>query len=259
MNINCDFNQVLEKIIECLNTKTPFLALRYGDGEAILLKNKDKTAIEHIFFRQLNEIPVKANVDKIRNNLIETLNNADLIGIPTKYHLRIGGYWTESLDIMKEFCLVKTTNFGSIDFHYEFLRKWETKESCYDKLLANTKELFIISCRDLAKGFSKRFNIENVTILQVPPEMMFEEKKFVGKKHYPDRFQEICQIIENLGDLKGKLLLYGAGFVGKIYGLNWKNRGGVAVDIGSVFDVLAGKNTRGQGCGPTSLIQEYKI
>ncbi|MDD5649606.1 MAG: hypothetical protein PHF86_04200 [Candidatus Nanoarchaeia archaeon] len=258
MNINNDFNQVFLKIITSLNENRSFLALRYGDGEAILLKNNEKNIVEHIFSRQLNEILKKESIEEIRKNLIETINNADLLGIPTEYHLSLGSCWTESLNILKIYCNIKTTDFGSIDFHYEFLRNWESRESCYDKLLLNRQDLYIISCRDLARQFSKRFNITNVQFIPVPPEMMFEEKRY-RSKHYPDRFLEIQQIIKNLGDLKGKLLLYGSGFVGKIYGLFWKNQGGVAVDIGSVFDVFAGKDTRGPNCSPTTIKTTYKV
>ena len=46
------------------------------------------------------------------------------------------------------------------------------------------------------------------------------------------------------GDLRGTLVLVGAGFLGKLYCQAAKNSGAVAVDFGSAFDILAGVVTR---------------
>lgn len=258
MKINYNFEDVFNIIKDSLVLRTPFLAMRYGDGEAILLENKDRNLIKHIFERQLGAILEQNDIDIIRNNLIETLNKADLLGIPTKWHLTTGGYWSPSIDILNGNCSVSARKFGSIDFHHEFLRNWDTKASCYDLLLNNLSELYTISCRNLSGGFYKRFNISKIESIDIPPEMMFENKTFTGLPHYPDRFLEIKNKIQAMGSLNGKLLLYGAGFVGKIYGLFWKNQGGVAVGIGSVFDYLAGNKTRGGGCGATAIDLTYK-
>lgn len=260
MEVNTPCEVVFKIIENNIKLRTPFLATRYGDGEAILLENNNENYVNHIFKRQIGKNLDSNSIKNIRENLIETLNNSDLIGLPTNSHLkRKDVYWSKSIGILNENCSIDIKQFGSIDFHYEFLKNWENSSSYYDLLLNNIPELYIISCRNIVDGFLRRFNIGKVELMATPPEIMFENETYLGTPHYPGRFFEIKDSIESLGKLNGKLLLYGAGFIGIIYGLFWKNNGGVAVDIGSVFDKFAGKDTRGKGCGPTSIDLKYKL
>jgi UDP-N-acetyl-D-mannosaminuronic acid transferase (WecB/TagA/CpsF family) len=55
---------------------------------------------------------------------------------------------------------------------------------------------------------------------------------------FPDVQQRLSQ------DLRGKLVLVGAGLFGKVYCHVAKLHGAVAIDLGSAFDVLAGLKTR---------------
>jgi UDP-N-acetyl-D-mannosaminuronic acid transferase (WecB/TagA/CpsF family) len=47
----------------------------------------------------------------------------------------------------------------------------------------------------------------------------------------------------------GSLLFVGAGIFGKIYCNWWRDRGGVAMDVGGVMDIWSGKITRGPDKG----------
>ncbi len=259
MKINIKSEDVFKIANDNLVSNTPFLAIRFGDAEAILLENTDEKQIIGIFRKQLGTILEKKDIDVIRRNLIETVNNTDLLGLPDYGHINAGGYWSKSIDILNKNCSINTNKFSSIDFHYETLRNWDSKESCYDLLLNNLPELYIISCRNINDGLFRRFKINKIESIIIPPQFIYEEKVYTGIPHYPDRFLEIKDKIQSMGDLKGKLLLYGAGFVGKIYGLFWKNNGGVAIDIGSVFDRFAGKLTRGKGKGATAIDLTYKL
>jgi hypothetical protein len=59
--------------------------------------------------------------------------------------------------------------------------------------------------------------------------------------------------------IDGNICLVGAGFIGKIY-VNWfKERGGVAMDIGAVMDLWAGKATRGPLRGTDAENLTYKL
>ncbi|MBK5928011.1 hypothetical protein [Rhodobaculum claviforme] len=61
-------------------------------------------------------------------------------------------------------------------------------------------------------------------------------------RHYPDVFETVCRQLE--GDLRGCLVLVGAGIFGKIYCHVARSSGAVALDLGSGFDILAGHKTR---------------
>ena len=76
-----------------------------------------------------------------------------------------------------------------------------------------------------------------------------------GIKLTVDRLKQISEILQESvesilsQDNHGKLCLYGAGLAGKDLGLYFKQSGGVAFDIGSIFDHWIGKQTRGKGKG----------
>ncbi len=60
--------------------------------------------------------------------------------------------------------------------------------------------------------------------------------------HYRKIFPQVINALKN--DLHGTLVLVGAGLFGKIYCHIAKQNGAVALDLGSAFDILAGKKTR---------------
>ena len=258
IRINVSPSSVSEIIYECVYFKNPLLVVRYGDGEAILVENKNQGRVDGIFKRQLNVVLNEKHVKVIQKNLIETLNESDILGV-FDYTKSLPGYWGKGEKIIEENCFIKTDIFALVDFPWTFLTGWEKKESYYDKLLKDLDDLYIISSRDLSMGFSKRFGVKKVTTLLIPPEILFEQIKPRAIAHYPQRFNEIKNEIKALGDLHGKLMLYGAGIVGKIYGLWWKQAGGVAVDVGSVLDFFAGKQTRGKGCDCNSKDSRWKL
>jgi GT-D fold-like domain len=60
--------------------------------------------------------------------------------------------------------------------------------------------------------------------------------------HYREAFPQVIDALRD--DLRGTLVLVGAGLFGKIYCNVAKQSGAVGIDLGSAFDVLAGKKTR---------------
>ena len=72
--------------------------------------------------------------------------------------------------------------------------------------------------------------------------------------HFPDGFEELRETLHV--PYPGALFLVGAGVFGKIY-CHWiKQRGGVAVDIGSIFDSWAGEGRVGH---PVRSLDEYRL
>ena len=65
-----------------------------------------------------------------------------------------------------------------------------------------------------------------------PPERPLEKKL-----HYPTIYNEIIEWIKK--NAKNRLFLIGAGPLGKDYCYQVKNNGGIAVDLGSLFDKIA--------------------
>lgn len=230
-----------------LVSSEPYALVRIGDGEGMVL-SQDKEYSDYVFKRQLDYIPEDKYV--VRDNLIQTYSQADMIGIATRKRILEGKFWSYA----KEVALDLSNNgiFCSIDIHFDFLN-----EGSYDNLLKSVDKLFYISGRDVTKGLKKRYPNLAIESFIITPELKFESDK-EKERHYPNQYLKIKDWISDL-DCSNSLCLVGAGVIGKIYNIWFKRRGGVSIDIGSIFDLWAGRKTRGKERGIDVIDNTYKL
>lgn len=233
---------IVNKLLEA----KPLSIMRLGDGEALCLNAASsysalKRASDAVIKRQLGFEPTIKQVEEIRQNLIDAYTGADIIGVPMQKNLaNLSKNWTEAEGILKENVPNCTSQICSIDVAYDMLH-----DGSYDKLLQNRHVLNYISCRDLDEGFKRKWNIKTVNQYLIAPEAKWTSG-YEGPPHYPDQFNKIPRWMEVVSERHpGSLLLVGAGVIGKIYCKWWRDRGGVAMDAGGVFDIWFGKVTRG--------------
>lgn len=130
-------------------------------------------------------------------------------------------------------------SFTSVNCHYDLGRSLRFKKS-----LEGCDALFAITCRDTSR-LEKSLG-RTVNRIIIPAENRFADSKTDGKKHFPERFNEIeCEISRSIKP--GVVVLVGAGILGKIYCAMVKDAGGIAIDVGSLMDAIADLNTRGSG------------
>jgi len=177
--------------------------------------------------------------------LIYACKKADILGIPTDRHMKINKAWRSAKRIGGSL----NENLCSIDIHYEFLNN-----GYYIELLNEIDELYYISGRNLTNIFKTKYGIKLVHEVIITPEMKWEANR-KQVPHFPNQYLKIKKWM-NSQKCGGKLCLVGAGVAGKIYCQWFKEHGGVAMDIGSIFDSWAGLVTRGKtkGIGVKSKI-----
>lgn len=242
-------------IFNILQTSRPVSIIRCGDGEGIVLNSNKglseyKTCIENVMKRQVGYEPTMTDVEAIRENLIKAYEEADIVGIPMHKNLdSLGKHWTSVEETVKPLC--KTKKFTSTDVCYDMLYEGLLEKWLRDKPVVN-----YISCRNIDEPLKRVFNIGQVNSFIIAPEVKFTS--YDGIPHYPDQFNKM-EWWMNSAPCKGNPCLVGAGVIGKIY-TNWfRDRGGVAIDIGAVFDLLAGFETRGPGRGLDKEYEKYKL
>lgn len=253
-NINFSYEDVYLLIKDHLRRQVPLSVLRYGDGEAMLLDKDLDVSQEykdHVFKRQLGNGVTDLQKQEIIDHLSYAYLNSEVIGIPTVRHERKEGYWGKAFGILND-RLKDRKDFCSIDLHFDFLNN-----QIFDKLLTDRENLFYISSSNLDQQLKDRFNIKNIYSYIIAPEMKFSPD-YNGIKHYPDHFNKVRDWIDSVG-CRGELCLVGGGVVGKLYNVWFKERGGISVDIGSVFDNWAGKLTRGVDRGANKTDNEHKL
>jgi hypothetical protein len=245
----------------------PFALVRAGDGEAACLPYEPRLAAharadardrERIWWgRPLT--PEQRS--RIAPAVARAIWDADCIGIPTLARflreLRLDHADTLTHSLTGRglrsllYCAERVTNlrspglpapvFTSCHLHQE-LAIW----TCYEELLDGIRDAVLVSCHpDLADLVRTRFNIGVAASLVLPPD----------KVSGPLVANTVCEsailpeildsVIERMGDLpRNRLVLIGAGYPGKILVDVARARGGVALDLGSIFDYWLGLRTR---------------
>jgi hypothetical protein len=121
----------------------------------------------------------------------------------------------------------------------------------YRQMLAPVSSISVVSCHDLAQTLAERFGIAVRGWFAVPPEhqyagMFHPSSAAASEPFYPAMFD---RIMENLAPLPGEVFLVAAGFLGKLLCDRIRERGGLALDIGSTADMWLGYATRSETPG----------
>jgi hypothetical protein len=251
VKINYTSSDIKTETLKCLNDKTRFSLLRMGDGEMILAYNiKDK--VDYFSRKQIGRCLTESELLTVQKDMIESVLNSTVLGLPTNKHIIQNPLWNELFNYYNN---IKKNNpnewvdknYSTIDAHFELLNSGDLFE-----ILKNVNKVVIISPRNITEQIKEKFpNITHVEYYSVPGEQTYEVIKNTDINIF-DKIIEFRDII-NSKDRGGELLLFGVGPFGKILGSDFANKNGVSLDLGSVFDLLVGKITRGPGKGATSI------
>jgi len=225
--------------------KKPFSMVRLGDGEFSIIKypkfTKEKLCRARIGRWFDSSKLTRKQIVSIRNQILNACKTADILGVPNMTEQRIYLKWRQFIKICDFYKLFKKRQ----RYYYFYL----VKDLNYKLIFKNIDMLYCITCRNIGKQIEKNFNIKMVETFLIPPERFAYSKsvnskvKWDGLPHYPELYLKIQQWLDSF-DLHGKIFLVGAGGLGKIYCLWIKQRGGIAMDIGALFDAWAGLYTR---------------
>lgn len=256
--LNIPIDQMLAWTKHLIAEKKPTSIVRYGDGEAIVLSGwSDIEKLKRVLRRQLGYVPPVEEIEAIQANLIEAYKGADIIGVPADNRFMDDPttYWHRAYSILEKNIgedVLAQKVLTDIDFHSHWL-----ETGAFDQLLTGRDNVCYISCRQLDSQLKKRFDINKVWSFIISPEMMFTSG-YKGPKHFPDQYNQIRRWVTKV-PVENNICLVGAGYVGKIY-CNWfRDLGGIAIDIGSVFDSWSGRKTRGPGRGVDAVDDQFKI
>ena len=245
-----------DDIFNVLNTNRPVSIVRAGDGEKIVLdSNKDllsyQLCVKSVMVRQMGYEPIMSDVEAIRQNLISAYGGADIVGLPMQKNLAdLNKHWKEVENVVKP--LTKTNKFCSTDIGYDLLYSGALKE-----WLTGKRQINYISCRNIDEQIKDRFKVKIVNSFIIAPEAKFTSG-YEGERHYPEMFNKMEWWLD-AAKCSGVPCLVGAGVIGKIY-TNWmRDRGGIAIDLGAVFDLWAGFSTRGPNRGLDVTDNTYKL
>jgi hypothetical protein len=247
--------------------RQPFAFVRAGDGEAACLSYEpglashakaDARERERIWWgRPLTP----ALRERIAPAVARAIWDADCIGIPTVARflrelrldradalessltgrgLRSLLYCSERFSDLRSPGLPDPI-FASCHLHQD-LAIW----NCYEELLDGVRDVVFISCHaELADLARERFGVSVAASVVVPADKVSGPFVAGPASESANLPTLLDSVIDKIGDLpRGRLVLIGAGYPGKILVSIARERGGIALDLGSIFDYWLGLRTR---------------
>lgn len=176
----------------------------------------------------------------LNRELRESVRGADIVGLPRTKQATADALWAAV-----EWAIGKHGLNGGWDATDTALHRLLQHALLYRPLLAGREFVGLISARRVGDELGRLFGIDEVHWYGVRGER--DEPGNVQIPHFPDGYERMRERLRV--PYRGALFLVGAGVFGKVY-CHWiKQRGGIAVDIGSIFDSWAGVGLVGKGEG----------
>ncbi|WP_395341974.1 hypothetical protein PN836_020565 [Ningiella sp. W23] len=239
----------VERINSALINKVPFSFIRMNDGEAAILgvgHEHDHDQAEFFYHHWWGDTNFDVNYTKwLQSELVKSAESSDILGFfdmcdkkPLKFK-RTGGMLRKGADLSKVDLFV--TPEAHLNWHSDALFK-----HIFDGL----DQVTLISCYDISKAIKRAFSFKDVTHIRIPGHAKYSNRSKMMASHPHDRFPAIMRRLN--AEAQGRVYLIGAGVLGKLYANTIKEAGGVALDIGSVFDSWVGNKSRGS-------VRKYRI
>lgn len=249
----------------------PFCFLRLGDGEGAILQGLVQDNPEG--FKKINRkkflnrwfgsasIEVEDKVESISIELKSRLDEADVLGCPQ-------WGWISSLrkknQLQPLFNAIEATipalNSGRALTDVGICLFMEQERLLVDLVRKAGSFSMITSRPELPVKLAEVTGAKIKSIYLIPPPASdpdVREGEMVRGAHLFDCFDKLRA---NLAACDGKgLFLISAGFLGKIYALDIKKQGGVAIDIGHVADRWIGYDSRPESKGPDLRLCNIKF
>jgi GT-D fold-like domain len=209
--------KIFNRIFDIMNGVT------LDDSEARVFSRRLSVAIfnaDFLGFRSLDRSFMMTETDILTeaDNLQNTFKRGEIRGLLGMLYAR------EFLDKYARAGYFSKSKLTSAWVHLGLIKDLE------EILEEATAVIVITGTEILANEFRRRLG-KRLRFIAIPPEGSRIES---SASHYQFHFP---RILESLHDLSGVLVLVGGGIFGKIYCDVAKQAGGVAVDLGSAFDV----------------------
>ena len=226
--------QVFAAVHERIAAGEPTSVIRLGDGEGAVLGFPDITTRNHIDTYLRIWLRTTAVADRELLSLADacraTVRTADVVGVPRPKQAASHPYWRAVGQALAHFGLCGNQLFTDTALHRLLQHALLLRP-----LIVDAPFLGLISSRDVADPIRELFGVREVRWYGVRGER--DEPGTVTTPHYPDGFETLRETLTV--PFRGARFLVGAGVFGKIY-CHWiKARGGIAIDIGSIFDSWA--------------------
>ncbi len=254
---SCSEN-IEKRILGAITRRHGFSLVRLGDGEGRVLGYPghftDQEVLAQVLHYQFGPESMQrvkaadpdnwigASMSFLRGKLEQSVQNADMLGVPvSEFYCGMQkaithgmlGYACAMLYAMSSTRPLKPTDYvGTNVFQLA-----AAKGAIFKNIVLQAKWIYLVGPWDLRPDLANVFGRADLNYIRVPGHYTWRGSTGFGQ--YPDLYRYVETRLLKLGDISGCLFLVGAGILGKYYCDLIKRQGGVALDIGSVFDSWA--------------------
>ncbi len=255
----------------CIDGRTPAAAIRLGDGEGVLLSGRagrDQACYDYCV-SHFGPAATPADLKQLRDTLQEAVASADVIGIrpdmvsgvlPSRDHDLPDDQFLEAFRGIfalrpAEHRLIDSTGARRLGLLHDFFCRQElppaaviTSAWCHfawsasgllARWMGSAARIGLITNRP-ALAELLRSHGKQVDLYRVPDK--FCDRRPGWTPHFPNRYARLRDELDVR--YRGQVFLVGAGICGKAY-CHWiKQRGGIGIDVGSVYDAWLGLASR---------------
>ena len=224
-------------LLDHVSRKRPVSVIRFNDGEGKLLGCG--THYSHAELMQMLErwfSDNKLTIDQLRRlqaEVMEATRNADVVGCPDADW---PADFTKAISVLADLTKARKLPTVLVNFPQAMLL-----DGFFKALLNRIGFLGMVTPRDVRGVVRHLFEPGELVWYRIPEQAVYAYRPHLPR-HFPESFDFVCSHIQV--PFTGAVFLVGAGPCGKIYCDVIKRKGGIAIDIGSVFDAWAGRLTR---------------
>ena len=224
-------------LLEHVARKRPASIIRFNDGEGKLLGCG--THYSHAELMQMLErwfSDNKLTLDQLRRlqaAVADATLNADVVGCPD---VDWPPEFTKAVSVLADLKQGSASPTVLVNFPQAMLL-----DGFFKVLLNRIGFLGLVTPRDVGGVIRYLFSPGELAWYRVPEQAVYAYRPYLPR-HFPESFDFLCSSISV--PFTGAVFLVGAGPCGKVYCDVIKRKGGIAIDIGSVFDAWAGRLTR---------------
>jgi hypothetical protein len=267
-------------LLRAIKDQAPFSLVRCGDGESVVLgypgfvhERRFMTWMANFFGTHADE---PGKFEPLQSHLRWAISTADVVGtfrervrdveasrqralelgakpdLTNADKVEISQIEWRLLDVLAHPLLADDALLTSTNVHIRL------EESGFLRsVIENAEQVNVITGNDIVDRLQAEFPNTRIKQTRVPTEYKFETARAgweQAEPHFPQVFERLMADIEG-GKYPG-ITLIGAGPCGKVYASAIKKAGGIGIDVGSILDAWAGRQTRSymQSMQPKTLV-----
>lgn len=243
--------RAVELVRSWIRERRPAALVRFGEGEGRLLvaepdDSESLRVASNKLKRQAGLLLRGEEVLEIKEMVTRALDEADVVGIRgSDWFSEEHRMWVERIEAIYEQRLAAGRSPAQVAHCLVSNRLYEALPS----LLEAGQRVAVVSSRDVEPVLRETYGVDP-RVYQIPSQYIMRnvdgahEAKLHGVPIWPDFYRRLRE--EIVVREQGEVFLVGAGIFAKELCVEIRERGGIALDIGSCLDQLAGKVTRGR-------------